>query len=238
MTSFIQKKLSLSKSLPEIIKEERLRNKLNLEELSFKIQVSLKYLEALEKGDYHLLPGEVYAKQFIKKLSKIFHLNEKTLFNIYQKEKQTQLPLLKLNEIIKNGKVTDSWFSPKTIRYGFIILILVAFISYLGWEVKNIFTPPFLEISSPLSQTITTNTSIEIKGKAEPETTVLINQQEILPEPDGSFSQTVDLTIGLNVFKISASKKHSKPKTITLSILRQPVTVREVNLEKNAISFK
>lgn len=224
MTSFISKKLTQAKSLPEIIRAERLKHRFTLEELSLKTQISLRYLEALEQGHYYLLPGEVYTKQFIKKLAKLFHFKENALFSVFQKEKQSQPPLISFNQLTSNQRLTSSWSSPKTIRNGFIILILTAFTCYFALEVKNIFTPPFLEIKSPQSQTITTNSSIEIRGQTQPETTIMINQQEILQEADGSFNQTVDLTIGLNVFKISASRKHSKASVVTLSILRQPVT--------------
>lgn len=236
MTSFIQKKLTSSKNLPEIIKEERNNAGLNLEELSFKTQISLKYLNMLERGDYHLLPGEIYTKEFLKKLAKIFHLNEKNLYAIYQKEKASQPPLLKLDYLTnkKNSSITH-WLSPKIIRHSLIILILLSLIGYLAWEVKNIFTPPVLTISSPLNQTITTSSSIEIKGQTEPETTTLINQQEILTEPDGSFKQIVDLTLGLNVFKISSRRKHSRESNVTISILRQPATAEQINQNNQPI---
>lgn len=237
MAGFIQKKLTLSKSFPEIIKSERLAAGLTLEMLSLKTQITLKYLEILEKGFYHLLPGEVYAEQFIKKLAKIFHLNEKSLTTLYQKERKSQPPLLSVKKLTPRPKKIFHWFSPKIISHLLIGVMVVGFIGYFAWEIINIFTPPFLIIETPATQTITTKSSLEIKGQTEPEVAVLINQQEILTGPDGRFSKTVDLTIGLNVFKIQASKKHSQAKDATLSILRQPATVEEVNTVIKPISY-
>jgi cytoskeletal protein RodZ len=221
--SFVQKKLTGSKNIPEIIQEERLKSGLTLEEVSFKTQISFKYLRALESGDYHLLPGEIYTKEFLKNLAKFFHLNEKSFYAIYLAERAIQPPLLKINYAAGKKKSNFfSWLNPKIIRLGIAGLILLSLVSYLGWEVKNIFTPPALTVISPFNQSVTSSSSVEIKGKTEPETTTLINQQEILIEPDGSFSQTVDLTLGLNVFKISSKRRHGQDSNVTISILRTP----------------
>jgi len=238
MTSFIQKKLPSAKNLPEALKEERLKRQLSLEELSFKTQISLKYLEALERGFYHLLPGEIYTQQFIKKLAKFFRLNEKSLREIYQQEKKSQPSLSGFSRHPKTEVKTGHWLSPKTIRNFLIIFLIMAFGGYFGLEIKNIFTPPLLEVYTPLTQTITTQSTIEIQGKTEPETTLQINQQEVLTDSAGNFSQTVDLTIGLNIFKISAGKKHSLVNELTISILRQPLTTAEINLKTESNQYR
>jgi cytoskeletal protein RodZ len=229
MTSFIHKKLSTSKSLPEIIKEERQKINLSLEDVSIKTQVCLSYLKELERGDYHKLPGDVYVKQFIKKLARLFKFSEKALLEIYQKEREAQLTFFRPRPLAIPKRNLLSFLSPKLIKVFFICLIITGLFGYLAWEIKNIFTPPFLEIEAPASQTITQNSTVAIKGKVRPEATVQINHQEILIKPDGSFSQEVDLNIGLNLFEITASKKHSKQRTVNISILRQPATVNTID---------
>ncbi len=234
MTSFIAKKLSAAKALPEILREEREKAGLSLEDLSLKIQISLKYLKSLEDGDYDLLPGDVYAREFLKKLARHWHLNAPAVQQIYQKEKSAQLtlPAFKLK---KNYQASGGWLSPRSIKQAVVAAVILALVGYLGWEVKNIYTPPKLTIISPPSETVTTNSYLAILGQAEPETTITINQQEILADESGNFNQTVDLTVGLNVFKISASKKHSAAKTVTISILRQPVTAEQINQVKQLV---
>lgn len=227
MSSFIHKKLSSNKSLPEILKEERLKRNLTLDKISSKTQISVDYLKGIEAGDYQLLPGEVYVKQFIKRLAKFFHFSEKTLLAIYQQEKNQQLSFLNNKRSPKKTTNYNNFLSPKFIRRFFICLIIFGLLGYLGLEVNNIFTSPFLQIDSPASQSITKNSTINIVGKTEAEVTVLINQQEILTRPDGSFLQEVDLNIGLNLFEISVAKKHGQAKMVTISILREPNTASE-----------
>jgi len=221
MNSFIQKKLPSGKNLSAIIRAERLSRQLSLEQVALETAITFKYLKALEEGNYNLLPGEVYVKQFIKKLSDFFKLNQQFLIKIYQEEKQNQDLLIKVASSIPKNYLRKNFFDPKMINRIVIGCLIIIFIGYIAWEVKNIFTPPVLTIAAPVNQSVTTESSITIKGQTEPETTVLINNQEILTQSDGSFSQSVDLTIGLNVFKISASKKRSQAATMDISILRQ-----------------
>jgi len=236
MTSFIQKKLPSIKSLPEIIKDSRLKLDLSLEDLAIKANVAAKYLLLLEKGSYHLLPGEVYVKQFIKKLAKFFHLNEKGLWQIYQKEKDYQPLLININSGFKK-KITIGWLSPKIFRNLLVFVLISAFVGYFGWELKNIFDAPKLEIFSPQSQAATQDSSITISGQTQPESSLKINRQSILINPDGNFSETVDLTIGLNVFTISASKKHSREAVKTISILRQGLATAEINMQTGVTGY-
>ena len=238
MTSFIQKKLSSGKTLPEILKEERLKNDLSLDQVSFKTQIATKYLEAFERGSYEKLPGEIYNKQFIKKLAKNFSLSEKKLLNIYQAEKKAQLTFNQLQPKKAPPKKILTWLTPKIIRNTVITILILSCFTYLGVEVKNIFSAPILEIISPASQTITHESTIEIKGITEPEAILTINNQKILPQADGTFIEAVDLTIGLNIFNISVKKKHSKANVVTLSILRQPSVGQESKAKFIPISLK
>lgn len=222
MTSaFIQKKLSAAHGLPEILLSQRRKAGLSLDDLSLQTGISAKYLIALEKGYYHLMPGEIYLKQFVKKLADFFHLNEKMLLQIYQSDKNTQPALFEVKPKAKHPAIQGHWLSPALLKKSSVVLVLVALISYLSWEIKNIFTPPVLTVISPVSQSLTNENFIEIIGQTEPESEVYINQQKISLEPDGSFKQKVDLTVGLNVFTIASSKAHSKPRLETVSILRQ-----------------
>ncbi|MBU1037093.1 helix-turn-helix domain-containing protein [Patescibacteria group bacterium] len=221
MTGFIHKKLSPSKPLPEILREERLKNNLSLDEVSFKTQILVKYLEIIEDGLYDKLPGTIYTKQFIKKLAKLYSLNEKILLLIYQREKESQLTFPIMRPVKIPSKHLTAWFPSKVLRNFLILILLLVCLGYLGWEIRNISTPPLLKIKSPQTHTITDQSNIEIIGQTEPEVSLMINNQEILPEPNGLFSKTVDLTMGVNTFTISAKKEHSKENTFTLSVLRQ-----------------
>lgn len=224
MTSFIPKKLSSGKTVPEIIRDERIKNKLSLSEVSFKTQISEDYLNDLEDGIYHKLPGEIYTKQFLKSLAKTYSLNESALLKLYQKEKESQLSfqlIQKLPSKASGFKKILNYVSPKFASHLLVAALIMAFLGYLGWEIKNIFRAPVLELAFLDSQMITSDEKLKIIGQTEPEVNLTINNQTILPDTEGNFIEEVDLNKGLNTFTIAAKKEHSKEKAITISILRQ-----------------
>lgn len=53
-------------SLGEVLKEERLKRGINLKELERITKIRSKYLLAIEKGEFSVLPGTTYARAFIK----------------------------------------------------------------------------------------------------------------------------------------------------------------------------
>lgn len=219
MTGFKHKQLATDKTLAEILKDERVKAEFSIEQVASLSGTSIKFVTILEAGEYDLLPGEIYAKQFIKNLCQLYHLNERKMVNLYQKEKGVQMLLLEPQPLKEKAGLIQK-ISPKIIRNSLITLVALAFFSYFGWEILTIFSPPNLTIVEPADQTTTSQPFIEITGQTKPESTVTINEQEIILKEDGSFSETVNLVEGLNTFIIESHRSHSRKSSQILSILK------------------
>jgi len=63
----------------DILKKEREKQKLSLQDVEQGTSIRAVYLEALENGEYDKLPGEVYAKGFIKNYGNFLELNGEEL---------------------------------------------------------------------------------------------------------------------------------------------------------------
>jgi len=61
--------------------------------------------------------------------------------------------------------------------------------------------------------------SITVDGQTEPEAEIKINDEIILNNHNGYFSQTINLKKGLNNIVITAKKKYSQEITVTRQIL-------------------
>lgn len=222
MTGFINKELKFWKTLPELIRQEREKCHLSVDKLSLLSGVSAKYIEIIESGLYFDLPGEMYTKQFIKALASFLKISPDYCLKLYQQEKSTQLALLEKTVVQK--KEVRAIITPQKIRTWAFTTGLIALVAYLGWQVNAIFAAPYLEIKQPANQTTTNADFMEIVGQTESESSVTINDQEIIIQPNGTFQQTVNLKDGLNSFSISSAKKHSKKRQISLSILKSNPT--------------
>ncbi len=68
------------------LRAEREKRGLTIKDIERETSIRAKYLEALEKGMYDALPGEVYVKGFIRNYADFLHLNAEKLVQEYREE--------------------------------------------------------------------------------------------------------------------------------------------------------
>ena len=107
----------------------------------------------------------------------------------------------------------------KIIKSVVVVTVVLVCIIYLANYFNNIISPPLLSITSPETNLVTKNISINIEGFSEPEAEVTINGLTILLDANGYFSQKVSLKRGLNTISITAQKKYSRKNNIIKKIL-------------------
>lgn len=226
MSGFEKKKISRGQVLGEKLYNMRQERGLSLQELCENTGIPKKYLEILESGNYQKLPGDIYAKVWIKKYAAALDLDPKDFLADYKLEKRINENIRSANKIFSQRSEKRRWqflLTPRALKIAVIVFLALAFFSYLGWEVKNIISPPQIEILAPANYHRTTDSSVEIVGRTEPEVRLLINGEQVLLDDDGDFHQTINLVVGLNKLEISAKKKHSKTSSLELSILRENI---------------
>lgn len=226
MSSFEKKKISRGQVLGEKLYNMRLEQGLSLQELKEQTGIPQKYLEILESGNYQKLPGDIYAKAWIKKYAAVLGFDPRELLVDYKLEKRISENIHNTNQIFSHQSNKRSWqflLTPRMLKIAAMIFVALGFFSYLGWEVKNIINPPKIEIFAPANYHRTTDSNIEIVGQTEPEVQLLINGEQVLLDDNGSFHQTINLAVGLNKLEINAKKKHSKVNTLELDILREAI---------------
>ena len=108
--------------------------------------------------------------------------------------------------------------SPHFLKRVAIIIVLLVFLSYLALEINNTISPPFINITDPVNNIKTMDSSINIIGQTEPEVRLMINNELVLLDKHGYFIENINLSPGLNKLQISAKKKHSKIQIIELDI--------------------
>lgn len=222
MASFRQKKISQGQTLGDKLNKTRIDQDLSLEEVEANIKVQKKYLEALEEGQYNLLPGDIYAKAWLKLYGQFLGLPFQELIADYKIEKSVSEKLDKVSEPIKDKRRFDfAFLKPRFIKVFFIGLVVLVLVGYLGWEIKNIVSPPPVIIYQPQDNLRTNQNSILVEGHTEPEVQLTINNELVLLDENGDFSQNINLVFGLNNLSINAKKKHSQSTQIELDIFRE-----------------
>jgi len=186
-------------------------------------KIDKRHLVALEECQFNLLPkGEIYQKNFLKKYLKTLNIDPRPFveqlineeLNVTKPEKSpTEKPTKYLSYLNR---------LPTILRYVGATTLLFGLIFYLGWQVKRIVEPPRLTLTSPQDGHVIDNPSIQIQGLTEKSARVSVNGKEIRNNDHGQFSETIDLSPGLNTIIVTAQKKHGKTTSETrYVILRQ-----------------
>ncbi len=201
------------------LKESRLKKNISLKNAAKETGINKHYLKAIEEGNFFLLPKGIYRKKFLKEYS--------LFLGLYKKQNETFF-----NEILNNQEKTNTnpfyrqtlkkihFFTiPKFFKFLSIFFLIAACLLYLGFYLKKITSPPFLQIFNPNKDITINKDKILIQGKTDPEAEVSINGQIILKKTDGYFDKLFFLKQGINTINIAAKKKYSRPNNITRKII-------------------
>jgi cytoskeletal protein RodZ len=206
------------KSVGEILEETRREQNLTIGEASKAINVHPSHLRALEDGDYKNLPGGVYSEKILESYADLLNIDLEGLKKNFEKEAKILHPPKK-NTFAPKISSRNFIVTPRLVKISAIVIVVILLLTYLGFEINNIFAPPALTITSPLDNLVTNKPTIEVTGRTEKEVKIRINDQEIQADVEGNFRESVSLQPGLNVIKISAVKKRGKENVIYRQII-------------------
>lgn len=72
----------------EMLRDERERQNLTFDDIEQSTSIRTRYLQAIEAGEYSVLPGDVYTKGFIRNYANILGLDGAEFVNMYNREAQ------------------------------------------------------------------------------------------------------------------------------------------------------
>ena len=148
-------------TLGVVLQQARQAKHMKLPSISKKLRIKEGYLEALEKGDYHVFPALVYGTGFLRTYADFLGLNPDEMIARFHKEtsdiKEEPLDMPRSHDpkILPSGKAVA------------ISLILLFFL-YLFWNFIQVMTTnPFQELDKPV---VTEAVEVKIVEEAAPVT--------------------------------------------------------------------
>ena len=219
MADFSHKKIYPNKTLGERLKSYRKRKRLTLEKAEEETKVRLKYLEALENGDYNKLPADVYTIGFLAKYAEFLEAPHDEIISAYKREREFP-GVIKLSPSshIKESRV---WLTPRLMVVAVVILFFLGLVGYIFYSVENFTSAPNLEISAPVAESIIRQDNIEVIGKTDEGATLSINEQTVFIDNRGNFKETVKLQSGLNNIEEKSTNRLKKQTIKVIKILAE-----------------
>ena len=193
-----------------LLKNTRLDKEWELADISKKIKVPVKYLEAIENEQINCFPQEPYCSLIIKDYADYLGLNGTDVLAIFRRDFEQKRKS-------KSTTKTSFAFTPRFTFMVSIIAIVLLFSIYLISEYYKFHQPPKLKINWPLETTLSSST-FDVTGTTDPESTIRVNDDLILVNNDGTFEKKVSLTSGDNKIIIESTSPNGK-KTVEEKII-------------------
>ena len=210
------------KTVGQILKEERAKKNLSLEDIERNTKIRKKTLEDLENGNWKSLPSNPFVKGLIKNYGSYLGLNVNSLVAFYRREFDERKSSSKTHP--QQLKKPIFRLTPQIV-VGLVIAILVVGVSaYLFTQYRSLTAAPLLEIEEPKDNIKVTTSEVNVVGRTWPDAILKINGQDIELSPGGTFSVAVNLNPGANVITISSANRFGKITTKNRTVMVETST--------------
>src|SRR5215218_2889311 len=143
--------------LPDRLAAARERKGVDLVRAERDTKIRVRYLSALERGDYRDLPGAVYTKGFLRNYAIYLGLDPEDVLRQWRRERGEQtapeaviVPPRPLEEPSRPLR-----FSPSVVVAALLTAGVVLFFVYLGSQLLRYSKPPELSVTSPATAVLT-----------------------------------------------------------------------------------
>ena len=191
-------------SLGDILRAQRERKGIVLDQAADDTRIRLKFLRALEDGDHNALPGAVYTKGFLRNYAEYLDLDPGELVAVYNAERGVIVEPIRSFEPIRPILRRNLILTPSVLVPAFVLAGVGFFVAYLYYQFTAFAVPPRIEVLDPPSDTIAQSAEYTVRGRTVPEGRVTVRvfpgpeTFDVRPAPDGTFAVSIILRPGAN----------------------------------------
>ncbi|HEY4227583.1 MAG TPA: helix-turn-helix domain-containing protein [Candidatus Limnocylindrales bacterium] len=220
-------------ALPDRLAAARERKGVDLARAERDTKIRVRYLSALERGDYRDLPGAVYTKGFLRNYAIYLSLDPDDVLRQWRRERGDQVgpePVIVPPRPLEEP-ARPLHFSPSVVVAALLTAGVVLFFVYLSAQLLRYAKPPELTVSNPATALVEVDesqTTYRLAGTSSADATITITAPGHEPYlttalADGTWSEQVDLRRGQNRFDIDAKntetgKSADTPRTVVITV--------------------
>lgn len=197
-----------NRSLGEQLRERRILLEISLDELSRRSGVASKYLRWVEKEEWSLLPGGVYTKGILRRYAQVVGEDPERLVKEFEETVRRKTERKGKEKKLLRG---ISGFSPRFFRFLAGVVVLLALLGYIVYQLSPVLARPELTLEKPLQvETVVRQDNVVLAGRTERGASLFLNDQPLALDDDGRFETTIELLPGLNVLEVKAVSRFGK----------------------------
>lgn len=166
----------------EILKDEREKKNLSVKDIESGTSIRALYINAIEEGNYKIVPGEVYLKGFIRNYANYLGLDGAELVELYRQSQHPVVEQIPLEQRIKQEKTKQhkpskelSW--GKYVAAGVLIVAIVGIAAFFtSGEKEQAPQPKSPTQTSPTAPVpVPQNTAVQNTNSSTSNSPVVIN---------------------------------------------------------------
>lgn len=205
------------KRVGDILRKTREHKGLSYMDVNKFTKIHPKFLEALEENNYKIFSSPVHIKGFLKIYAGFLELNVSEILAFFRREyDEATMNKRRVIEPIKQPKYL---ITPATITTFSIIFLILLFFSYLFYQYRSFSGNPSLIIEKPSSDTTVFESMFEIVGKTDADASIFLNGQKIQTNIDGSFTEKINLSEGINTLNFLSVNKLQRESKLVRSVI-------------------
>jgi cytoskeletal protein RodZ len=202
-----------SHKLGEVLRAAREAKGVDLDRVERETKIRVRYLSALERGEYRELPGAVYTKGFLRNYGAYLGLDPEYLIDLFRIESAgaaVERPTVPTPpRPIAASRSRAFVITPGAVSAAVLTVAVVGFVAYLAWQFVNFARTPELRILEPAGDLAAyEGTTYMVVGITEPNARVTISNlpenPTVTADAAGRFEVEVSLLPGSNQFSVDA----------------------------------
>ncbi len=201
----------------QLLHKARTKKKLTLEDIEEDTKIKAVFLAAIEKGDYSQLPP-AYAQGFVKNYAEYLGLASGQVLALFRREFDEKNAYKVLPDALT--KTEEFAFNRVRIQQSILVIaiLLIGLFGYLLFQYRSAFLPPSLSISSPKRGSVVSKDFV-VKGRADSNATVSVNNEPVSMSDSGEFSKQLTLFSGKATLVIRAQNRFGKEAVVKREVI-------------------
>jgi len=198
--------------------EERKNQNLSIEEVARATKIRAEFLNAIERGDYKKLPGPSYAHGFVRNYAKFLGLPVEKSLAIFRREFDEK----KAVEVLPRGLTNSSDFTLPRFKIGksalIVGIVFLVIAVFLLFQYRAALFNPGLDVDFPEENQTLSSLNIEVRGKTDPNGILMVENEQVTINPDGSFKKQVTVFPGSTSLTFHVENKFGRTTTVERNI--------------------
>lgn len=196
------------RKISEYLRETRESQGYSLDQAEKATKIKRQFLQLVEAGEFRSLPSESYAIGYVKSYAVFLGLDPKTAAAMFRREYESDkihfVPTYKKKEHLLQKRLR---YAP---QIGIVFLVILIVLVYLGFQYSSFFLGPKLEVIEPQDGAVVSTNKIVVKGKTNPYATILVEDESVRVELDGTFEKDVFVFTGKKEIPVISKNRFGK----------------------------